>query len=158
MVCYLLALFDGRFHFAVFGVGGSFTNKGRESTFEETSSNEQKFLLCSLSIMWWIGVCIWYLLSFYNFLFLLYLILLFYFLYFFVCFLYLPNSLHIIVKSKDFASLILHVYFLVIHLRLYGIYKHRRLYFCFLIPFYLCNEFLKMSCDFFFLTWCSRSN
>lgn len=44
-------------------------------------------------------------------------LLLFYFLYTFV-FLYLQNNLHIIVKSKDFAFLPLHLYFLVSHLRL----------------------------------------
>lgn len=49
---------------------------------------------------------------------------------FFVCFLYLQNNLHIIVKSKDFAVITLHVYFLVSHLRLGGTCKHKRLYFC----------------------------
>lgn len=83
------------------------------------------------------------LLGLYNFLFLIIPILLVLFpVFLFVCFLYLQNNLHIIVKSKDFAVITLHVYFLVSHLRLGGTCKHKRLYFCSPSPF-LSNEVFK---------------
>ena len=113
----------------------SFTNKGRESIFEETCHLMNKkfffkiFLKCGDMVL---------LLGFYI-TFIIPILLLFYFLYIFVCFLYLQN-LHIIVKSKDFAFLPLRLYFLVSHLRLWSISKHKRLL---SYPFCLCNEVLK---------------